>query len=288
MQKMSRYRSKTLKLLGQVRQVIDEYKGKGKLTLRQIFYRLVAKKVITNNLRSYKNLSYIVAKARKNGDLPWDVIIDRTRLPIKESSWPNFKEFTKEVEKIYRRSKLAKQKNWIELWVEKDSLRSIFESIAKEFDVYLTVCRGYPSLSTLWEAKKRWEEIKKPIHVLYFGDMDPSGENIFRTIKEKLVKDFGIPRRKLHIKKVALTLRDIKKYNLPPAPAKASDSRSSKFIQKYGNLTVELDALPPNVLEQKIRKSIKSLLDWKQFQKDLSRERREVKRLRKLVEKIKT
>jgi hypothetical protein len=288
MQKMFRYRSKTSKLLGLVRQVIDEYKGKGKLTLRQIFYRLVAKKVIPNNLRSYKNLSYLVAKARKNGDLPWDVIVDRTRLPIKDTSWSNYKEFAKEIEKIYRKSKLAKQKRWIEVWLEKDALRSIFEPITNEFDIHLVICRGYPSLSTLWEAKKRWEAIKKPIHVLYFGDFDPSGEDIFRTIKEKLTKDFGITCRKLHFRKVALTLKDIKKYRLPPAPTKVSDSRSKKFIQKYGDFSVELDALPPNVLEEKIRKSLKSLLDWRQFQKDLKKEKQEVKRLKKLVEKIET
>jgi hypothetical protein len=287
MQKMSNYRSKTLKLLGLVKKIIDEYKGRGKLTLRQIFYCLVAKKAIQNNLRSYKNLSYLLTKARKCGDLPFDVITDRTRLPIKENSWTDVKQFEEEVEKIYRKSKLVKQKNWIEIWLEKDALRGIFEPIANEFDVYLVVCRGYPSISTLWEVKKRWETINKPIFVLYFGDFDPSGEDIFRTIKEKLIKDFGITRRKLHFRKVALTLKDIKKYHLPPAPTKASDSRSRKFIQKYGDFAVELDALPPNVLEEKIRKNIESLVDWRQFQKDLNRERQEAKRLRKLIEKIK-
>jgi hypothetical protein len=285
MEKISKYRNKTLKIIGQVQKLITKHRGR-KLTLRQIFYQLVAKKIIQNNLHAYKNLSYLIAKARKSGDLPWDVMRNHTRFVIKENSWPNYKDFTKKIEKIYHKSKLANQRNYIEIWIEKDSLREWFEPITKEFDIPLVICRGYPSITTLYEASKRLKEIKKPIYILYFGDFDPSGEDIFRTIKEKLTKDFGISRRKLHIKKVALTLKDIKKYKLPPAPTKATDSRSGKFVKKYGNFAVELEALPVKALEQKIKKNIKSLLNWKQFQKDLKKEKQETKKLRKLVEKI--
>jgi 5S rRNA maturation endonuclease (ribonuclease M5) len=287
MKKISKYRTKTLKIIGLVRKLITQHRGR-KLTLRQVFYQLVAKKIIPNNLRAYKNLSYLIAKARKNGDLPWDVMRNHTRFVIKENSWPNFKDFTKKIEKIYHKSKLANQRNYIEIWIEKDSLREWFEPITKEFDIPLIICRGYPSITTLYEASKRLKEIKKPIYILYFGDFDPSGEDIFRTIKEKLIKDFGVNRRKLHIKKVALTLKDIKKYKLPPAPTKTTDSRSGKFVKKYGDFAVELEALPVKVLEQKIKKNIKSLLNWKQFQKDLKKEKQETKKLRKLVEKIET
>jgi 5S rRNA maturation endonuclease (ribonuclease M5) len=280
-----KYQTKTKEILGLIRKLITQHRGR-KLTLRQVFYQLVAKKIIPNNLRAYKNLSYLIAKARKNGDIPWDVIRNHTRFVIKENSWPNFKDFTKKIEKIYHKSKLANQRNYIEIWIEKDSLREWFEPITKEFDVPLIICRGYPSITTLYEASKRLKEIQKPIHILYFGDFDPSGEDIFRTIKEKLIKDFGVNRRKLHIKKVALTLKDIKKYKLPPAPTKSTDSRSGKFVKKYGDFAVELEALPVRVLEQKIKRSIKSLLNWKQFQKDLKKEKQETKKLRKLIEKI--
>jgi 5S rRNA maturation endonuclease (ribonuclease M5) len=283
--KPTKYQPKTLKLIGLVRKLITKYKGR-KLTLRQIFYQLVAKRIIPNNLRAYKNLSYLIAKARKNEDLPWDVMRNHTRFIIKENSWPNYKDFTKKIEKIYRKSKLANQRNYIEIWIEKDSLREWFEPITKEFDIPLIICRGYPSITTLYEASKRLKEIQKPIHILYFGDFDPSGEDIFRAIKERLIKDFKINPKKLHIKKVALTLKDVKQYKLPPAPTKATDSRSRKFIKKFGNFAVELEALPVRVLEQKIKRSIKSLLNWKQFQKDLKKEKQEAKKLRKLAEKI--
>jgi hypothetical protein len=285
MKKISKYRTKTLKIIGQVRKLITKHKGR-KLTLRQIFYQLVAKKIIPNNIRAYKNLSYLIAKARKSGDLPWDVMRNHTRFVIKENSWPNFKDFTKKIEKIYHKSKLANQGNYIEIWVEKDSLREWFEPITKEFDIPLIICRGYPSVTTLYEASKRFKEIQKPIHILYFGDFDPSGEDIFRTIKEKLIKDFKINPKKLLINKIALTLKDVKQYKLPPAPTKATDSRSGKFVKMYGNFAVELEALPVRVLEQKIKRSIKNLLDLKQFQRDLKREKQETKKLKKLVEKI--
>ena len=41
----------------------------------------------------------------------------------------------------------------------------------------------------------------------------------------------------------------IEEYGLPPAPGKATDSRSARFVARYGQLVqVELDALDPGVL----------------------------------------
>ena len=74
----------------------------------------------------------------------------------------------------------------------------------------------------------------------------------------------------------------LEKYKLPPAPSKKTDSRSIAFVLEHGDATVELDALPPKVLERKIHKSIQEHLDLKQFKEDKKIEKKELDQLSKL------
>ena len=277
-----KYQAKTLGLIGQVQEILNEYQAR--LTVRQIYYRLVAKQIIPNDLQSYKRLDSILSNARKSGDIPFEAIIDRTRIPIKNSSWPNLGNFLTTVRQAYRKSKWDNQEKWVEVWLEKDALSGVFEPITNEYDVYLVVGRGYQSLSALYDASSRFGRSGKPVYILYFGDFDPTGEDIPRSIESNLINYFGISP---NIEKVALTLEDIKAYSLPPAPTKASDPRSNRFVQEYGDLAVELDALPPDVLEEKIRTSIEKHLDREQFQEDLKVEKRENKKLAVIIQELK-
>jgi 5S rRNA maturation endonuclease (ribonuclease M5) len=282
-----KYQRKTKEILGQVQEILEEYKGKGAFTVRQIYYQLVSKKIIPNTLSSYKRLSWILSNARKDGIIPFNSIIDRMRMPIKENSWDGLGRFIKGMKKKYKKSKWKGQDRYLEIWLEKDALRGLFEPITNMYDVYLVVGRGYPSLSSLYEAAKRFKEANKPIQILYFGDFDPSGENIPQTIKKNLIKHFKIDRKNLRIRKVALTLRDIKKYKLPPAPTKSKDSRSKKFVQKYGDFCVELDALPREVLGEKLKKSIEKYFNYKTFQRRLKAEKKEAKKLEEIIKRLK-
>jgi len=65
------------KILKAVQNVISSYTQK--LTLRQIYYRLVSKLVIKNTISQYKYLSRILEDARKDGLIPYKAIEDRTR-----------------------------------------------------------------------------------------------------------------------------------------------------------------------------------------------------------------
>jgi hypothetical protein len=52
------------------------------------------------------------------------------------------------------------------------------------------------------------------------------------------------PHSEIHFERVAITPEQVERYNLPTRPTKSSDSRSKKF----GKRSIELDALPPDVL----------------------------------------
>jgi predicted component of type VI protein secretion system len=280
-----KYQKRTQEILRHVSEILNQYKG-ASFTVRQLYYQLVSKGIIANTISSYKRLSRILSNARKEGVIPFEAIVDRTRTPIKAPSWDGLKSYLKGMKQKYKKSKWKNQKHYVEVWLEKDALRNIVESVTQFYDVYLIIGRGYPSLTLLYEAAERFKKIKKPIWILYLGDHDPSGLDIHRSIKENLIRHFGIKRKNLHLRKVAITLRQIKKFKLPPSPTKSTDLRTKKFLQKYGNSCVELDALPREVLEEELKKNIEKLLNNKKFKKRLKVEEKEVKKLKELIEKI--
>ncbi|OGZ78565.1 MAG: hypothetical protein A2360_04365 [Candidatus Staskawiczbacteria bacterium RIFOXYB1_FULL_32_11] len=208
--------------------------------------------------------------------------MDRVRRPIKTSSWIDLKDFFATVKNSYKRNKWQGQENYVEVWLEKDALAGVFEPITRKYDLNLSIGRGYQSLSSLNDAVNRFP-IDKDIRILYFGDFDPTGLDIPRSAEENLNKHFGLYPI---FERLALTEDDIAKYKLPPAPTKNTDSRAHAFVKEHGNITVELDALPPDVLTKRIEENIVKNLDMVQFMQDLNTEKREIEELNKLQFKL--
>ena len=69
-----------LQMIDKVNGVVSEYQQQGySLTLRQVYYQMVARDIIPNNMRSYKNLGNLINDARLAGLIDWLAIEDRTR-----------------------------------------------------------------------------------------------------------------------------------------------------------------------------------------------------------------
>ncbi len=62
----------------QILEVTEELRSYFPLTLRQVYYRLVAAEVIKNNRSRYNDLSKVIKQMRLDKMLPWNVIEDRT------------------------------------------------------------------------------------------------------------------------------------------------------------------------------------------------------------------
>jgi hypothetical protein len=107
-----------------------------------------------------------------------------------------------------------------------------------------------------------------------------------RDIQERF-NDIKIP---VVVKEIALTKDDIAQYNLPKIPVKTRDKeevtkkskkkkddpRKNWYIQKYGiDYGVELDALPPDVLRNKIKSAIFDFANSKQIENRRSRDNKE-------------
>ena len=63
------------------------------------------------------------------------------------------------------------------------------------------------------------------------------------------------------IVKVALNRDDLERYGLPPDVTKATDTRQRKFVERHGDISAELDALPVHILRERIRSEVAARMD---------------------------
>ena len=108
--------------------------------------------------------------------------------------------------------------------MEKDALSTVISRIATEkYGVTVAVNRGYGSFSFIKEGAERLSRfVDKSIHILYFGDFDPSGEDMVRDLQKRIML-YGAPTATVH--KIALTKDQVKAWKLPSAPVKNSDKK---------------------------------------------------------------
>lgn len=280
--------SKTL--LKEIKKIIAQYDTK--LTVRQIYYQLVSKHLIENTISQYQRVSRIIVKARYNGDIAWEDIEDRTRQAkggdeVEKTIEEYFSDVLNYFQTSYMYYNLPTWKNqWIylEVWYEKQALEGIFDSVARKYNVTHLACKGYSSHTMGFELLKRVKRFGegRETHIVYFGDFDPSGMDIYRFIQD-MCKRFGL---EIDFERVAITKEQIKKYNIPPMMAKSSDSRYNNFVAEYGTDVVELDALDPKILIELIEESIRKRFDFEIYKEVKKKEERDRKKLKKMINEI--
>lgn len=273
-----RFNEKSHGLIAQADRIINEYAGMGyTLTLRQLYYQFVARGVIENSERSYKNLGDLVNNGRLAGLLPWDGIEDRAR---EHNAWlieEDEREVFNGIERSFALDIWSRQPYYVEVWVEKEALGNVVERPCSRFRVPYMACKGYLSASQAWRAGERFEEARnrgqEPV-MIHLGDHDPSGIDMTRDNGERLgLFSYG----DVEVRRIALTMEQIRRYNPPPNPAKMTDTRADDYVSRYGTESWELDALQPQVIEQLIVTELNSLIDDEEWQAalDEERERRE-------------
>lgn len=266
-----RFQPKSLDLIELVNRIINEYQAEGyELTLRQVYYQLVARGYIPNSERSYKNLGNLINDGRLAGLIDWNAIVDRTRNLRKNSHWSNPQSIMESAKYSYMLDRWEDQPNYVEVWVEKDALIGIVSQICQKLDVPHFSCRGYTSQSEMWTAAMRFNMYpdKESRTIIHLGDHDPSGIDMTRDIQERL-QLFGAD---VDVKRVALTMEQIERFNPPPNPTKLSDARASGYISKYGYECWELDALEPKIITSLIQTEVTALMDEDLFNNVAKRE----------------
>lgn len=146
--------------------------------------------------------------------------------------------------------------------------------------------RGYSSCSAMYAAYNRLGEMDNDngATILYVGDHDPSGLDMLRDVEERL-DEFGA--EKFKVVPVALTMKQIEKYNPPPNPAKITDSRARWYISQHGQNSWELDALEPKALEGIMKTAVLKYLDLDKFNGMVDKEHEDKEQLEEMIKELK-
>lgn len=260
--------------------VLSQYEA-GVLTIRGLHYQLVSRGM-TNDVQHYKRVVAATGQARWDGIISFDAFSDRER---------SMACMTKADKTIYD-DKVSEAKTQIRLWassyylnrwenqpyypevlIEKKALEGVFHKTCQRNSIALGACKEYPSLTFLHDLSLRiidaTDRGKQPI-ILYFGDYDPSGEDIPRALRENLIL-LGCS-EDLEVRRICLNKDQVIAWGLPPAPTKDTDSRSAHWD---GLGQVELDAVKPEKLMQLLQNAIDDIFDKSLYEELMAREEHE-------------
>ena len=283
-----------LSIIENANAICQEYLTDGfDLTLRQLYYQFVARGLLTNTEKSYDLLGRVCVKARENGLMDWNYLVDRTRNMASNNHWETPEDILKAVAEQFAIDKWANAEHVVEVWVEKEALSGVVAQACRAADVPWFACRGYVSASEMWAASQRLvEHIQngREVTILHLGDHDPSGLDmtsdnggrLYQYVRRHVGDDVDM----LHFRRIALSQQQIAQYNPPPNPAKQTDSRFQQYVNDTGlNQSWELDALDPNILVQLIADEVEALRDDDVWDQASTEEKEHRERLGKLTKR---
>jgi hypothetical protein len=280
------------KIADAVIEAIDDLEPHWPLTVRQVYYQMVARMVLDNRQKNYHLVSQILVKLRENDLVPWRAITDRTRRTTYKRGVDNVNEWiADQLEKLfnpayYGRCYVQSQNIHVEVTTEKDALSSIMEDICYWFCVRLNVIRGQNSATMNYEIAERLADAmmkgKDPV-LLHFGDLDASGVAIPRAIKRILWERHDVD---VDVRILALTPEQVEIFNLPTSvdACKPQDPNYKAWLQEYGpgQPMVELDALHPENLKNILEDGLKSVFDMYNFTEEQQKEIEDRQRIQQI------
>lgn len=255
-------KAKTEALLDMVDEVLIEYVDYLPLTLRQLFYRLVAAHGYDKTEAAYERLGNVMNRARRSCRVPFEAIRDdglTVRRPFSFDSVQNFWESMGGWAEEFRVDRLRGQPVSVELWVEAQGMLPQLAAAVDDLGVPAFSSGGFDSLTVKFDAASRMCGLTVPTVVLHVGDHDPSGVTIFDSAAgdiAALTADLGITHAPRFVR-IAVTPEQIRRFSLPSAPPKATDKRRAW----EGGETVQAEALPPDVLSAEVRQAVLAHLD---------------------------
>jgi hypothetical protein len=239
--------------------IVAVLKADHPMTVRQVFYQLVVRNVVEKTEEQYQGtVIRLLTDMRMDGAIPFAWIVDESRPRVVNRTYDTIADAARDTAKFYRRSALRECSDHIEIWSEKAALASIIRDAADDYDVPVIVTKGMPSITQLYgsacEIARAWRA-GKPTYIYQFGDHDPSGVLIPKTIQARLDQMC----ERLHcvppdIERVALTRKQIAEHRLPTRPTKREGNRHA---HKFEGDSVELDALPASSLRSMVHEVIK-------------------------------
>lgn len=282
-------RGKSLKTVAIIAGMINFYAENHPATVRAACYWLFIRKLIDSmSKNNTSRISHILARAREDGLVPWEHVVDETREAETIASWDDPDRLIRAAVSQYRKDYWAMQPYRVEVWSEKGTVRGTVAPVLKKYGVTFRVMHGYGSATALYDIAQETVSNDKPLVALYIGDWDPSGLQMSEVdLPQRLQRYGGFA----HIQRVALSMEDVAPGTQLPwfdADSKSKDTRYAWFVGQYGTRCWEVDAMSPVVLRERLEAVIRSYLDMGAWNHAISIERAETESMRTFLSTYKS
>lgn len=276
-------------------------------TIRSVYYVLGSMNVIPLTRSGYKSLDAKMVKMRKDGMIEWGFFAVKRGTSSVSSpyndpdAWADhFVCRAKDAHKDYSLPRWFGQENLVEVWVEKDGLLGATANWLSDVDVTVRAPQGYGAWEFIHESMRSIQtefrsQKKERIHILYLGDLDPSGKDIPRFMEQEAIAHFeDILGMDVQFREIALSPEQVEEHNLPEQPDSAEviekihrDPRLRWYQERYPPDTfVELDAfyaLATDAARALIRREVEAFFDDDAFEETREDEGRMQERIRARV-----
>lgn len=281
-----------------------------KRTVRDVYYALEATGFPDECAEhgydfEYRYVKRAVKKGRRSGYIDPELIIDTSRQAVNTADAGHddpVSFLNKHVDGVwnaYEENFWDDQSHYVEVWLEKASLASVFQPICEELNARLEATRGDWSDSKVYRAARRLRgkvfDEEKQVRVVYFGDYNPSGLHAPVAIQNTMAH-YGMDIHRpdgeaayfdiwpfpgpveaddgegdLAFERWALNTEHIERFDLPENPNPSSTDKDQDLRERFmrhvsegRDTNVELNALKEyhrEYLEDEVRESIEQYID---------------------------
>ena len=229
------------------------------ITGRGVGYKLFVQRLIASMERNDMRRVYrLLLKAREQGIIPWEWIVDETRSLERVATWDDVEQYARVVARSYRRDFWNQQPVRVEVWSEKGTVRGVLQPVLDEYAVGFRVMHGFSSGTVVHDIAED-DDPGRPLIVLYVGDIDPSGLYMSKQDLPVRLAEYGASH--ITVKRIALTSGHVRGLPSFPATDKRKDPRYKWFVANYGFSCWELDAMDPNDLRDCVEQAILGLIE---------------------------
>lgn len=299
------WRARKEDIISAVRHIANKSAQTGyDISIRGVYYKLVAQNLIPNYRQAYKKLGDIIRDARYAGVLDWDVIkIDGARSKQIQYAVDGVDDALEDTIEKYKLDRQAGQSNYIEVWCEKDTLVDLLRTITDKYHIPLCIAKGRQSTSAIYKAYQRARHAVsegRQVKLIYVGDHDPDGLDMIRDVKDRInemlessqthYENCGLDYKyhltgALEVIPAALTLDQIRQYNLPPNYAKETSACYKKYVKTYKTTECwEVDALDNEILHDIVEKHILDLINVVMYTNIIEQEKADRETLREFID----
>jgi hypothetical protein len=233
-----------------VQDVLATYQDHLPMTVRQIFYVLVARLVIQKTALQYRNLAYVLRKARRARIIPFEAIHDQgSTLPKAMFGYSDEGELVWSLRyrvQTFDLDPLTAQPHPVILWCEAAGMLHQLTRVGGRYGVDAIAGGGFDSVTDKWQIVQLIRKAGIAFEVLHVGDLDPHGESIFEVLSEDIAA-FDEYAGNVTFSRIAVTKEQIALHNLPTDP-------------DHPNV-VQAEALPPDVLAGIVEAAVRERLD---------------------------